>query len=559
MATVGLPAAAALVVIALLVELYLRHLLTRPFYYDEAWRAYEVSLGRTFLSRLSGAPAPIAFGWWALEVVARHVFGSTEAGLRTPMFALLPVLGVATYALARAWLNRPASAVVAGLLLVNGWIVNYALQLKAYSFEALMAVAGLGIFLLAQRTTWRPSRLLALYAALGITCVFSLPSVFVVGPLLVLDLYRTVRGRGPAVTRVAGVALAGAIALVHYMVFVRPQAGVVEQPFFQSRFAPGQPGAMATFIWHGLASYVPSMVIGVEGGALSAAPVYHLAAPAAGLLSAVLIVLLVAGIGTAARNAAGRALVAAVGGILLLELVASALHRWPFGLLRVNIFVLPLLYVLAGIGAARLAWLLRGLVRSGRGTPAAWRAGVGPASAAAALTVTAAAVLVAAVVTGFATTGTMAATKTLSTKPAWWAGTKAGVAAVRLGSSPGDLVLIRADRAVPEWYAYPWLYYMDGYRGYPATVAARGRIPDSRSSAATFITDAAVGHFLDAHPAAPTVFLVEYDGPGGAFPSSTHDQSLGTMRRFGYCPVRAIPMAYTGAVTIMSKRACRAS
>ena len=36
-------AIACLVVAAALIEFSLRHLLTRPFYYDEGWRAYEIA------------------------------------------------------------------------------------------------------------------------------------------------------------------------------------------------------------------------------------------------------------------------------------------------------------------------------------------------------------------------------------------------------------------------------------------------------------------------------------------------------------------------------------
>jgi hypothetical protein len=41
----------------------------------------------------------------------------------------------------------------------------------------------------------------------------------------------------------------------------------------------------------------------------------------------------------AARDATGWPVVVAADGALLPELLASAVHRWPFGLLRVNIFV----------------------------------------------------------------------------------------------------------------------------------------------------------------------------------------------------------------------------
>ena len=114
-------AVAGLVVGAGLVELYLRNLLTRPFYYDEAWRAYNIALGRGYLAQMHNTPHPLALGWLAIENASRFLLGDTEAGLRAPMFLAFPLLVLATYWLARRWLGVGVSFCVAGLLLVNGW------------------------------------------------------------------------------------------------------------------------------------------------------------------------------------------------------------------------------------------------------------------------------------------------------------------------------------------------------------------------------------------------------------------------------------------------------
>ena len=50
-------AVAGLLVGAGLIEFFLRSLLTRPFYYDEASRAYEIARGGAFLSHLGTAAA----------------------------------------------------------------------------------------------------------------------------------------------------------------------------------------------------------------------------------------------------------------------------------------------------------------------------------------------------------------------------------------------------------------------------------------------------------------------------------------------------------------------
>jgi hypothetical protein len=547
-------AVAALLAGAVVIEIFLRHLLTRPFYYDEASRAYEIAQGGTFLAHLGTAAAPLSLGWVGIETTARLALGDTEAGLRAPMFAALPLLGVATYLLARRWLGPVASFGTAALLLANGWIVNYALQLKSYSYEALFAVVAVGVYVLAQRTSWRRAQLIGLYAALGLTCVFSLPNLLVVVPLLALDLVRTLRGRDQGAWRAAGAALAGAIALVHYVAFVSPQAGVAGTGFFTANYAPHAIGPFLRFAAAGFGSYVPSMVIGIAGGAANAAPSYPPPPAVNGVLIAVTVILLAAGLVAAVRDAAGRALVTAAGGAVLLELAASTARRWPFGLIRVNIFVLPLLYILCAIGAV---WLARALIgpRGADGTRPVtaqwWRA--------VAAVVAGVAVIVAAAGLGVSTVRTFAATSRLAVAPVWWGATKAAVAEARTSGTPGDLVIIRADRSPPDWYAGPWLYYMDKYQGWTGAVAARPPIPAARTLAVFYVTPRAVARFLAAHPGSPEVFLLEYDVPGATFPRWLHQDSLRTLARYGYCAAHEIPLRYTGALTIVRRAGCSRS
>ena len=547
-------AVAVLLVEAGVIEFFLRPLLTRPFYYDEASRAYEIARGGAFLSHLGTAAAPLSLGWVGIENAARIVLGDTEAGLRAPMFAALPLLGVATYLLGRRWLGPVASFCAAALLLSNGWIVNYALQLKSYSYEGLFAVAAVGVYLLAQRTTWRRAQLMGLYGALGLTCVFSLPNLLVVGPLLALDLLRTLRGRDQGGWRAAGAALAGAIALVHYVAFISPQARVAGTGFFTPNYAPHGIGPFLRFAGAGFGSYVPSMVIGVAGGAANAARSYPPPPAANGVLIAVTVILLAAGVAAAVRDAAGRALVTAAGGAVLLELAASTARRWPFGLLRVNIFVLPLLYILGAIGAV---WLARALIgrrgADGRRPVTArwWRAAAAAAAGVA--------VIVAAAGVGLSTARTFAATSRLAVAPTWWGATRAAVAQARLAGAPDDLVIIRAERSPPGWYAAPWLYYMDKYQGWTGAVAARRPIPAANTLAVSYVTPRAIAQFLAAHPHSPQIFLLEYLNPRARFPQWLHQDSLNTLAQYGYCAAREIPFHYTGALTIVRREGCSSS
>lgn len=340
------------------------------------------------------------------------------------------------------------------------------------------------------------------------------------------------------------------IALVHYVAFASPQAGVAGTGFFTASYAPHGIGPFVRFAAAGFGSYVPSMVIGVAGGAANAAPSYP-PPPADAVLITVTVILLAAGLVAAVRDAAGRALVTAAGGAVLLELAASTVQRWPFGLIRVNIFVLPLLYILCAIGAVWLARALIGPLVADGSRPATarwWRA--------AAAMVAGVAVIVAAVGAGMSTVRTFAETSRLAVAPTWFGATRAAVADARTAGAPGDLVIIRADRTPPAWYAAPWLYYMDKYQGFPAAVAARPPIPADHTLAVGYVTPRAVARFLAAHPGSPVVFLLEYDVPGATFPRWAHQQSLRTLRQYGYCSARQIPLRYTGALTIVRRTGC---
>lgn len=364
-----------------------------------------------------------------------------------------------------------------------------------------------------------------------------------VGPLLALDLVRAIRDRHRIALRIAGETLAGAIALAHYVLFLRPQAGVVNTGFFHGDYAPHSLGPFLRFTVHGIGSYFPAMVTG-DVGAENQTPSYVLPPLAHGLLAVTLALLVAAGIVAAARDTAGRALVVTVGGALLLELIASTVRRWPFGMVRVSIFILPLLYVLGGIGAVWLASTLRGRRHANGGGPLAWWRAI-------CLAIAAAVVVAAGAATGVATAKALAESSKLQTSPSIFGGLRRAVEDARRLAVPGDLVIIRADRSPPIWYAGGWLYYMESYQGWPTTVAARPRIPARNTISVIYVTPGAVDRFLAAHPRSPAVFLLEYNVPGGAFPRSLHEESLRTLRRFGYCPTRDVSYPNTGHLTVL--------
>jgi hypothetical protein len=478
------------------------------------------------------------------------MFEDTEVALRAPMFLALPVLGIVTYLLARRWLGVIVSFSLAALLLVNSWTVNNALQLKSYSYEGILAVATVALVLALRRTGWGAPRLLLLYTALGLTAVFSLPNLFVLAPLLLADLVTAIRSRDRTWLRIAGEGLAGVIALVHYALFVRPQAAVAGTAFWQHHYAPHQAGALVRFTLKGLQSFDPLMVTGVSSAANSV-PAYTLPAPLRVVLALGILLLLAAGLWAAIGDATARLLVIALGGALVLELAASAVQRWPFGMVRVNIFMLPLFYILGGIG---LTWLVR--VLAGRPAGHASRAGV-TWWRAAGLGAFAVALAATVVTGGIATGHALAETSQAQRQPTEFTGVKAAVQQARSLAGPGDLAIIRAYRTPAFWYGEGWLYYMHSYQGDPPSIARLPTVAASDTTSVFVVTPASVGSFMAAHPGSRAVFLLEFNIPGGTFPRSLHQESLQTLRRYGYCPVREFAYKVTGHMTVLDRAACR--
>ena len=216
--------------------------------------------------------------------------------------------------------------------------------------------------------------------------------------------------------------------------FLRPQSAVSSTAYWVQEYAPHRLDAFVRFTVQGVASFFPGMVTGVAG-VTDATPADALPALAHEFLAVVLAVLLIAGIAAAVRDAAGRSLVVVVGGAVLLELIASVVHRWPFGMQRVSVFLLPLLYILMAIGAVRLARLAAGIRRL-----AWWRY--------AALGIGAVVLAAACGAAGLATSRTLT-NNHLLIQHQLAPGYRAAVVQARPLATVGDLVVIRSDEA---WY-----------------------------------------------------------------------------------------------------------
>jgi hypothetical protein len=347
---------------ALVLLHFLWQQVSRPLWYDEQWRAWHFSLvGSDFSSQLRETNAPLAAGWVALEKLSVGLLGNTEVPLRLPGVLAFLALGPVTYALTRRFLGPVASFLVAAATIANAGMLTYGLQLKPFTLEALGAELALLLWFEADGPDASLGERLICYAGIGLCAVFGTATAFVVGPLLLVDLVRFVRGSG--LVRLVPPALAGAITLAHLVGFVMVQTNQSNSSYWNGYFMPGGTfGDKLDFVLRSLGSYVPGIVVGeVSVGHPEITRTFAFGPTAVGMFVPFLVIALVLGALTALRSRPGRVLLSVVLLALLGQLVAASMRLWPFGFARTNLYLVPFAYVLAGIGVARTVAAVRRL------------------------------------------------------------------------------------------------------------------------------------------------------------------------------------------------------
>lgn len=347
------PAAVAVtILVPSVVVLSMWRTLTEAFWFNEQWRAFDISEANNWwLSLRNGAPFPA--GWYFLERFLGQTFGSTELVLRAPTACLLPVTCLLFFLLARRWVPVPVALGLALAGTLTGDLISYSLQLSEYIIDAAAVIGVVLLHDIADETVDRRTIYLA-YGGMAVACVFSTPAIFVTGPLLLLDVFRQFR-RHDLGARTIAAAVAGSVALAHILFFVMPQNTVSKRPYWDGQFAPHNGvGPLIAFVWDGLRGFVTESFTDSYQPHSSVVTIPNVG----GILSALWVVLLCLAVVALARSSRGRALLVAVGGSLALTLVASFVRSWPFGFARTNLWVEPLLVLMAGIGAVETArWL----------------------------------------------------------------------------------------------------------------------------------------------------------------------------------------------------------
>ena len=360
----------ALVAVALTgLVIVLRAYLTRPFWYDEIWRAHFVSEPiRSFWSELAVANTPSALGWLAVTRASGELFGWESWAGRLRRLLALPAVGAGLVVLVRRFAGPVAAVFAVCWLCLGATFLDLATQLKPYTVEAFAAVAVLLLW------TGGPGpgegrdrvRLLRRTAA-GLVALVAVPLVFLVVPLAAAEL-----ARGPARWRRAAESLPAVLLVgLHTLVFLGHQSSQRQGSYWDQHFLAGRdPLEMAAFLGRQLHALLTGSPPGIDRFDPS---LVHRSVELPGWLPWVLAPAVLAagvlGVAALARRADGRLVLAALFGAHLLMLAASAIRFWPVGPVRVNQFVVPLLILVVVVGADRAARMLWARLRGLRARP----------------------------------------------------------------------------------------------------------------------------------------------------------------------------------------------
>ena len=585
---------AALIAAPVVAEIVLRAAGARPLWYDELWRGRYLSPAPSrFWHDIAQANAPSAAGWLAMTRLVADLGGWHAGVLRIPEFVSLPLLAAATFLLARRYLPTAGAAVAAGLVGLSGTLLDLALQLKPYTIEALTAVVAVAIWAASPGPNRDPdpsddrarrrTRRRGSYASAALS-LFSVPMVFVLVPLTAVDMLLAAlrpdpadpadpaggpaRDRRAAARRAlrAGLDLAPglAVCVVHTLVFVARQSGQRNGSFWDGQFPVGlgvwgTARFTVTQTWR-FAGAVPTGVDRIDPNLVH--PPTDGRWVSAWIIAPLVVACWLAAARVCARDRAGLGLLAVVGGGAACAFVASLRRFWPFGAARTNTFVVPLLVILAVIGALALGRALcRVLART-----LAERAGPGPgpgpgpgAGAGARAALSAVAVVVVALL----------AWDTAATDHRLWASRDS----VRLEDRVIDVALaarVEFDRHGPGTHVLVggrlaqtgWTYAMevsdDGPSRDAPDLRGASRLPRVPLADTTFVTAPGAGATAAAARAVagaaprdrPVTELIWY-----LFWSdrASREPALAALRAEGWCPTSSRAFTFTGTLTVLGR------
>ena len=539
---VDLVAAGVLLVVFGLILLHLRGLVAKPLWNDEQWHAYWSSLDPSqFLAQLPGIPAPVGLGWLAIERVSIEIFGNSAWALRLPPILSIYVLALCTYLLGRYWLPWWMSLLIGAALLCNAPDLVYGLQVKEDVFVSTCAVLAVLLWLGANHEDATTAGRWVRYVIIGLLGVCAIPAVFAIAPLFALDLWRAWRTRQLR-QQLPLIATASAIISANLVFYVRLATAVLHINYWQGFFAPHQVHTGLDFVGRQLQSYVPGVF---SAGYLppdlsfpfdTAVTKASQSVVLSVLISVGMLIALAAGCIKAWRTPVSRTVLAVAGGILLLELFGSVAGKWPFGLVRVNLLVIPFLYLLMGTGIWALVSSLRPASRRATSSGGAPRHAARPRPTVLDIPKWAicATLVVCCVAAGIASWRIQRSLAEQSSVVQYVGGLGTVVHTVRLDAKPDDVAVVLGDTD-------GWKYYMDYYDD--STLAGRPRLSAQKTLYTSDFRPSTLSHFVASrHPA--SVFVVDRIG---AAPDDMAWQAQ-VLGAAGYCASGAQGFANTATL-----------
>ena len=506
----------------------------QPFWYDEQWRAYFVSVRHGWWAAIAKSNAPMSAGWYVSERFSMSVLGDREWVLRFSNLGWALVMAIATFALARRWMGSGLSTFIAALVMLNSGLLYYAIQFKPFVADAAGTVVAVAALMWA-RTARSTRQRVAGFVLASLALTTATPAVFVVVPLLAYLLLGWFReGRKDRVLLIGCLAtlLVGA---VHLRFFVMRQNTLSSSNYWNANFAPHSSiSALWHFVGKQTQTYVPGFLTSTYLKSKAGGYPVQLTHGWNTAVAASLWLLLALGAYHAAKSGPGRMLLIGVAASFPITLVASWLRLWPYGFVRTNYYIVPLLYVLCAIGFVRAVTAAMGAARRS-GQP--WQEGAapgprpriggpwftrhGPRAAAVAVGAAASlAALVAALVAGSMAVGVLRG----GTQPsplAYGRTIESAVDDVRANANATTAVVVAGPMAYRGWQ-----YYMFFKSGMPGVEVPQDRTEFVRHG------DPRLGRLRADHPGITSVF---YYMPMGSTGASLHaDESL--MLTAGFCP-----------------------
>lgn len=317
-----------------------QYLLNRSLWLDEAYLTLNLT-HRSFAGLLKPLDfdqgAPLGFLW--LEKSVLRIFGSSEYALR-----LLPLLaGVASlflfYKLAKAILPPAAVAVALGLFALSPSLIYYSSEVKQYSLDVALTILIYVLALPGSRAQWSAARI-GIFGLVGSLAIWlSHPAAFVLAATAAtFTVALATRREWARLVRLAPAFLLWGVSLaLCYFLSLRSLSHNHDLlAYWQTEFMPLPPRSVSDLKW-----FVDSF--------------FDFFAEAAAMqFTALVSFAFLVGSARLFRDQGER--LALLLGPGLLTLVASGLHKYPFGG-RLMLFLVPaaLLLVAQGVEEVRLA------------------------------------------------------------------------------------------------------------------------------------------------------------------------------------------------------------